>query len=72
MSLMEVLIHFFITLLILLSIVLISRSVVAGTKYSPILIIVVFGLALGVIFKVSGLVEPGLAEPPEILSLINC
>ena len=54
MTLMDVLIHFFITLLILLSIVLISRSVVAGTKYSPILIIVVFGLALGMIFKVSG------------------
>ncbi len=66
MSLMEVLIHFFITLLILLSIVLISRSVVAGTKYSPILIIVVFGLALGMIFKTSGLVEPGLAEFPIV------
>ena len=66
MSLMEVLIHFFITLLILLSIVLISRSVVAGTKYSPILIIVVFGLALGMIFKISGLVEPGLAEFPLV------
>jgi len=66
MSLMEVLIHFFISLLILLSIVLISRSVVAGTKYSPILIIVVFGLALGMIFKISGLVEPGLAEFPIV------
>lgn len=66
MNLMEVLIHFFITLLILLSIVLISRSVVAGTKYSPILIIVVFGLALGMIFKISGLVEPGLAEFPLV------
>lgn len=66
MDLMEVLIHFFISLLILLSIVLISRSVVAGTKYSPILIIVVFGLALGMIFKVSGLVEPGLAEFPIV------
>jgi hypothetical protein len=66
MELMEVLIHFFITLLILLSIVLISRSVVAGTKYSPILIIVVFGLSLGMIFKISGLVEPGLAEFPIV------
>ena len=66
MDLMEVLIHFFITLLILLSIVLISRSVVAGTKYSPILIIVVFGLTLGMIFKISGLVEPGLVEFPIV------
>jgi len=66
MNLMEVLTHFFITLLILLSIVLISRSAVAGTKYSPILIIVVFGLALGMIFKISGLVEPGLAEFPLV------
>ncbi len=66
MDLMEVLIHFFISLLIMLSIILISRSVVAGTKYSPILIIVVFGLSLGMIFKVSGLVEPGLAEFPIV------
>ena len=66
MNLMEVLIQFFISLLVLLSIVLISRSVVAGTKYSPILIIVVFGLALGMIFKITGLVEPGLAEFPVI------
>ena len=33
--------HFILTLLILLPIVLISRAVVAGTKYSPILIIVI-------------------------------
>lgn len=66
MNLMEVIIHFFITLLILLSIILISRSVVAGTKYSPILIIVVFGLTLGMIFKISGLVEPGLSEFPIV------
>lgn len=44
MDLMEVLIHFFISLLVLLSIVLISRTVVAGTKYSPILIISMFGM----------------------------
>ena len=66
MDLMQVLIHVFISLLMLLSIVLISRSVVAGTKYSPILIIVVFGLSLGIIFKITGLVEPGLAEFPII------
>ena len=66
MSLIEVLIHFFISLLILLSIILISRSAVAGSKYSPILIIVVFGLTLGMIFKVSGLAEPGLSEFPIV------
>ena len=70
MDLMEVLIQFFISLLILLSIILISRTVVAGSKYSPILIIVVFGLSLGMIFKLSGLVEPGLPEFP-IVGLVS-
>lgn len=46
--------------------VLISRAVVAGTKYSSILIIVVFGLAMGLILVQSGVAEPGLAAFPLV------
>jgi hypothetical protein len=58
--------HFILTLLILLPIVLISRAVVAGTKYSPILIIVIFGLTLGLILEITGIAEPGLGAFPMI------
>ena len=39
--------HFFITMIMLLTMILVARTVVAGTKYSSILIIVVFGLLMG-------------------------
>lgn len=58
--------HFWITLLILLPIVLISRAVVAGTKYSPILIIVIFGLTLGLVLNISNLGTPGLSSFPMV------
>ncbi|MBE0700112.1 MAG: hypothetical protein IH571_00340, partial [Acholeplasmataceae bacterium] len=58
--------HFWLTLLILLPIVLISRAVVAGTKYSPILIIVIFGLTLGLILDISNIGTPGLSSFPMI------
>lgn len=58
--------HLLLSLAILLVVVLIARAVVAGSKYSPILIIVVFGLSLGVIFKISGLATAGLSEFPVI------
>lgn len=63
---LSILNHFWLTLLILLPIVLISRAVVAGTKYSPILIIVIFGLTLGLIFDISNIGTPGLASFPMI------
>ncbi|QVK20690.1 hypothetical protein KHQ82_10330 [Mycoplasmatota bacterium] len=66
MSDLSILNHFWLTLLILLPIILISRTVVAGTKYSPILIIVIFGLLLGVILQVTGIGSPGLSEFPVI------
>ena len=66
MSDLSILNHFWLTLLILLPIILISRAVVAGTKYSPILIIVIFGLLLGMILQVSGIGTPGLSEFPII------
>ncbi len=58
--------HFWLTLLLLLPVILISRAVVAGTKYSPILIIVMFGLTLGLVLEISGIGTPGLIEFPII------
>lgn len=56
--------QFFLTFLMVISMVLVSRTFVAGTRYSPILIIVVFGLAMGLILVNSGLATPGLPEFP--------
>ena len=66
MELYEIFTHLILTLAMLLVVVLIARSVVAGSKYSPILIIVVFGLTLGMVLEISGLAEPGLAEFPIV------
>jgi len=63
---LEILNHFWLTLVLLLSVILISRALVAGTKYSPILIIVIFGLTLGLVLETSGIGTPGLDEFPII------
>jgi len=55
---------------LLIPLVLIARTVVAGTYYSAILIIVVFGLAMGHILVATGIDEPGLAGFP-IIGLIS-
>lgn len=65
-GILQVFNHLLLTLAMLLVVVLIARSVVAGSKYSPILIIVVFGLALGVVLKLSGLATGGLSEFPVV------
>ncbi|GLS89230.1 hypothetical protein GCM10007916_02970 [Psychromonas marina] len=58
--------HFFIAMLLIISMVLISRTIVAGTKYSSILVIVLIGLAMGAMLVKSGMATPGLAELPAI------
>ena len=58
--------QYWLTFLMVISMVLISRTFVAGTRYSPILIIVVFGLIMGFILVNSGLATPGLPEFPII------
>ncbi|KAJ48939.1 hypothetical protein BD780_000358 [Clostridium tetanomorphum] len=58
--------QFWLTLLLLIPIILISRTVVAGTRYSPILIIVIFGLAMGLILVKSNVATPGLPEFPIV------
>jgi len=54
--------QFWLALFLLIPIVLISRTVVAGTPYSPILIIVIFGLIMGLLLKQTGIATPGLKE----------
>lgn len=54
--------QFWLALFLLVPVVLISRTVVAGTRYSPILIIVIFGLMMGLLLKETGIASPGLRE----------
>ncbi len=63
---LQMLNQFWLTLLMVISMVLISRTVVAGTRYSPILIIVIFGLGMGYVLVASGVATPGLTEFPVI------
>ncbi len=55
------------TFLIVIPIILISRTVVSGTKYSPILIIVVFGMLMGLALVKGNVATPGLQELPIII-----
>lgn len=54
-GILEIFSHLVLTLAMLLVVVLIARAVVAGTKYSPILIIVIFGLTLGMVLEITNL-----------------
>lgn len=56
--------QFWWSLFILVPMVLVARTVVSGTRYSPILIIVIFGLVMGFLLTVSGVTEPGLPDFP--------
>lgn len=65
-AIVHILNQYWLTLLLVISMVLISRTIVAGTRYSPILIIVVFGLLMGYIMVNTGLATPGLPQFPMI------
>lgn len=67
---MQFLNHFWMTLFLIIPMVLISRSVVAGSRYSPILIIVLFGLGMGYALVKSDIATPGLNEFP-LVALIS-
>ncbi|MBD3892279.1 hypothetical protein [Hydrogenophaga sp.] len=54
--------QFWFTLLLLIPVVLVARAVVAGSFYSPILIIVVFGLSLGALLVLTQAGTPGLPD----------
>ncbi len=65
-AIVHILNQYWLTLLLVISMVLVSRTFVAGTRYSPILIIVVFGLIMGFIMVNTGLATPGLPEFPIV------
>ena len=54
--------QFWLSIFLLIPLVLVARTAVAGTKYSPILLVVVFGLAMGFIMVASNVSDPGLRE----------
>jgi hypothetical protein len=58
--------QFWLTLFFVLPMVLVARAVVADTRYSPILIIVVFGLLMGYLLVATGVSAPGLADFPML------
>ncbi|PSW04773.1 hypothetical protein C9J01_27805 [Photobacterium rosenbergii] len=62
--------HFVIAIAALTIMVLVARTLVAGTKYSSLLVIVVFGLALGSLLVHSDMATPGLEQFP-IVALIG-
>lgn len=66
---LQVLNQLWFVLVLLIPIVLISRTTVAGTRYSPILIIVIFGLAMGFLMVQSQVGTPGLSEFPLLILL---
>ena len=59
---LQILNQFLLSLFLLIPMVLVARTAVAGTRYSPILIIVVFGLTMGYVLVASGVSTPGLPE----------
>lgn len=62
--------QFWWSLFILIPMVLIARTVVAGTRYSPILIIVIFGLLMGFVLTGSGVTTAGLPDFP-LLNILS-
>lgn len=58
--------QFWWSLFILVPMVLVARTAVSGTRYSPILIIVVFGLFMGFVLTGSGVSTAGLPDFPLI------
>lgn len=59
---MQILNQLILTLILLVPMILIARTAVAGTRYSPILIIVVFGLLMGYVLVTSDVSVPGLPQ----------
>ncbi|WP_078380388.1 hypothetical protein [Sutcliffiella halmapala] len=63
---LQLLNQFWLLLFFVIPMVLISRTVVAGTRFSPILIIVIFGLSFGYLLVSTGVSSPGLVEFPFV------
>jgi hypothetical protein len=63
---LQVLNQFWLSLFLVIPMVLIARTAVVGTRYSPILIIVIFGLTMGYFLVSSGVSRAGLPDFPLI------
>ncbi|MCL2525583.1 MAG: hypothetical protein FWE46_00815 [Coriobacteriia bacterium] len=69
-SKIQVLNQFWLSLFLLIPLVLVARTLVAGTVYSAILLVVVFGLGLGYVLVASDVASPGLPEF-KIIELVS-
>lgn len=58
--------QFWLSVFFVIPIVLVARAVVAGTRYSAILIIVIFGLTMGALMVATGVSAPGLTDFPML------
>jgi hypothetical protein len=58
--------QFWLSLFFVIPMVLVARAVVAGTRYSAILIIVIFGLLMGYLLVLTGVSKPGLGDFPML------
>lgn len=58
--------QFWLTVFFVIPMVLVARAVVAGSRYSAILIIVIFGLLMGYLMVATGVSQPGLADFPML------
>jgi hypothetical protein len=58
--------QFWLSVFFVIPMVLVARAVVAGTRYSAILIIVIFGLLMGWLLVTTGVSQPGLADFPML------
>ncbi|MEH0664847.1 hypothetical protein H4F18_05115 [Vibrio scophthalmi] len=61
--------HYVLAFVALSIMVLVARTIVAGTKYSSLLVIVVFGLGLGSLLVQSGMAQPGLTDFPVVVMM---
>ncbi len=58
--------QFWLTLFFVIPMVLVARAAVAGTRYSAILIIVIFGLVMGYLLVATGVSRAGLGDFPML------
>lgn len=58
--------QFWLSLFFIIPMVLVARAVVAGTRYSAILIIVIFGLLMGFLLEATDISSPGLPDFPML------
>lgn len=63
---MQLLNQFWLLVAFIIPMVILSRMVVAGSRFSPILVIVIFGLGLGFAMVEMGIATPGLPEFPLV------